>query len=147
VLQEPSIVAAISRKWPKSVTAGTVERSLLARTVFSEPSQLAALESLTHPRILDRITDWLAKTPGKKVIEVSVPRLISRSFGTILVVDAPKNIRVERLMARGMSADEIGQRMSNQPPRWRWLELADIVLDNRFGDVSVTRMLDFLDSR
>jgi dephospho-CoA kinase len=130
VLRQDEVVAEVARLWPHTVTGGVVDRTLLATTVFSEPDSLLRLEGITHPRIWAAIDRWLADPSGPRIIEVSVLKAIDPSWGMKLVVDAPLLIRLERLVARGLSTDTAQQRIRAQPPRPKWLEAADIVIDN-----------------
>ena len=130
VLKQGEVVAEVARLWPQTVNGRVIDRTLLANTVFSDPDALIRLEAITHPRIRDTIDKWLADTSGPRIIEVSVLKAIDAGWGITLVVDAPLPIRLKRLMARGMSRDEAMHRMGAQPSRAKWLEAADVVIDN-----------------
>lgn len=130
VLAEPKVIAAISQRWPRTVVGGSVNRSLLADRVFTDPAALAALEHLTHPRIKQRIDDWLDGGPALKAVEMSVLRTAISQRGTRLVIDAPLGTRIDRLERRGMTQASIRQRMSAQPDRAEWLAAGQLVLDN-----------------
>ena len=56
---------------------------------------------------------------------------LGRGFDTVLVVDAPDDLRVQRLAAtRGMTAAHARDRMAAQASRQQRLAIADIVIDN-----------------
>jgi dephospho-CoA kinase len=50
-----------------------------------------------------------------------------------VVVDAPDEVRLARLVARGMKAGDAARRMDAQPSRADWLARADLVVDNGAG--------------
>lgn len=123
--------AAVAARWPQFADGGAIDRAALGRLVFSDPVELAALESLTHPAIRSTITQRLECVEAPVVV-VEVP-LLSDFLGDDwrrIVVDTPDPIRKERLLARGMTEGDINQRMAAQPSRAEWLEAADLVLDN-----------------
>lgn len=129
---EPA-VAAVAERWPEVVSAdGVVDRWALARIVFDDPAELRRLEQITHPVIVARMAGLVAASAGERVVIVEIP-LPGEWLGagwTRLVVDAPDEVRVRRLVERGMAPEEIRRRMSVQPSREQWLEAADHVIDN-----------------
>lgn len=124
----------VSGRWPEVVVAGEIDRKVLGSIVFQDSEQLELLESITHPEIAAEI---------RRRIEASQARLvgIERPFldGLVgdglplVVVDAPTELRIERLAQRGMETDDIIARMAAQPSREEWLAEADVVIDNDLG--------------
>ena len=148
VLREEELVSEIRERWPSAVTGSTVDRMRLADLVFADGSLLKELESLTHPRIQERITKWIEETAGGKVIEVSVPSAIREEWGLRLVVDASRKTRVARLIGRGMKPENIASRMEKQPSRNEWLAGADVVVENQSrGDRAIDHLISYLESR
>jgi len=125
---------AVSDRWPEVVADAKIDRRALGSIVFSDPSALGELERLTHPHIVARLKELVAgPTPGPTVVEVSVPHLpVDERWGRIVVI-AADDVRVERLLGRGMSMQEIRQRMAMQPPPEEWLRPGDIVVPNDLG--------------
>lgn len=125
---------AVVGRFPDSVVDGVVDRPRLAAHVFAARGELQVLEAITHPAIRARIHDIVHGVAG--VVMVEVP-LIADFLGPgwkRIVVDAPEAVRLERLLARGMSRQDAEARMAAQPTRGEWLESADLVVDNR-GDL------------
>jgi dephospho-CoA kinase len=119
---------AVSARWPQVVTNDAVDRGALAAIVFDDPSQLAALEAITHPLIFGRIESDLEGFEGVAVIEVPV---LDTTLGwSTMVVDAPDEVRLERAVSRGMDRADAERRMTSQPSRARWLASADLVVPN-----------------
>jgi dephospho-CoA kinase len=148
VLREANVIEEISKRWPHATLDGEVNRRALAEIVFANPRELRALEQMTHPRIQDLITDWLAATDGPKVIEVSVLAAVAPAWGMTVVIDAPLTVRKERLQTRGMEPASVRRRMASQPPRREWLRAAQIVLENGHpGPAASLHLIDFLDRR
>jgi dephospho-CoA kinase len=129
----------VAQRWPETVVAGRIDRRALGTIVFSDRFQLAELETFTHPYIVERLDELVRESSAPVVVvEISVPHLpIDSDWGRIVVV-ASESVRWTRLLDRGLSADEIQQRMSTQPEAADWVRPGDIVIDND-GD------LDFLE--
>lgn len=127
------VTAAVADRWPQAtLPGGSVDRAALARIVFADPAELHELEQITHPAILDCVARRVQQAWDAPAVVVEIP-LPGDWLGpgwSRLVVDAPDDVRVERLLARGMTRAEIARRMSMQPTRLEWLEAADHVIDN-----------------
>jgi len=122
---------AVAKRFPAAVVGGQIDRPTLAGLVFSDPDQLRALEEITHPAIRAAIEE--AIQGESRIVLVEVP-LITDFFGPEwkrIVVDAPTEVRVRRLVDRGMAPADIEARMAAQPTRAEWLAVADLVVDNR----------------
>lgn len=122
----------VADRWPEVVSLGTIDRALLADIVFRDGDQLAYLESVTHPAIRAEIDVLVAKADAPVVVELPIPQMLTD--WKRVIVDAPETLRIERLLARGMSREDAANRMANQPTRSEWLAEADFVFDNG-GDV------------
>ena len=119
---------------------GRLLRSRLAEIVFEDPDALARLNAITHPRIAVRSAELLESAPADAVVVYDMPLLVEQGpqalvgWDAIVVVDAPEEVRVERLIARGVDRDDAQRRMAAQAPRDVRLAAADHVIDNS-GDL------------
>jgi dephospho-CoA kinase len=120
--------APVAERWPEVLHDGVIDRGRLADIVFSDPAQLRELESLTHPAIFGTIRDDLEGFDGVAVVEV--PILGDHLDWPRIVVDAPDDLRLERVIARGMGREDAQRRMTSQPSREQWLAAADLVIPN-----------------
>ena len=113
---------AVAERWPSVVRDGRIDRSMLGDVVFSNPSELRELGMITHPAIRAEITRRIADAGASTVaVEISVPKdLIGVGWLRTIVADLAEDVRRERLLARGMSGDEIDRRMAAQPSRNGW---------------------------
>jgi dephospho-CoA kinase len=64
------------------------------------------------------------------LVEMPLPVPLLGSDWRWVVVDAPDDVRLARLVARGMAPDDAARRMAAQPSRGEWLARADLVVDN-----------------
>ena len=122
----------VAERWPEAVVDGRIDRRALGRIVFSEPGNLADLESITHPAISRLIlaeVDAAGAVP-LILVEMALPLDFLGVGWLRVVVDAPEEQRIFRLRLRGMEPEEIASRMAAQPNRDEWLVMADYVIDN-----------------
>jgi len=126
---------------------GEIDRAKLAEIVFSDPTERSFLNSVTHPRIFQRMFELLqakdAETGGKGVAVLDIPLLVdvkaAGMFDFTLVVDASPEVQVERIMRdRGGTREEALARMKAQVPREDRLAFADRVIHNG-GDIEDLR--------
>lgn len=122
--------AQVAERWPHVVRDGEIERPSLAAVVFNDPGELAALEAITHPHIMDGIRSRVAGVEGTVMVEIP---LLSHDLGDDwrrIVVDCRDEIRLARAVQRGMSQEDARARMASQPSRAQWLAVADLVVPN-----------------
>lgn len=137
---------AVARRWPEVVRDGEIDRSELAQIVFNDRAALQELEAITHPYIFGMIRDRVQGIPDPVAVEIPVrDHGLGEGWGW-LIVDCVDQIRLRRLMSRGMGEDDASSRMQSQPSRAGWLAIADAVIPNHGGltelDESVRSFLD-----
>lgn len=113
---------------------GEIDRSRLARIVFSDPQALAQLEAIIHPLVLQGM-NWLIKRASQPVIVVEAIKLlegsIAKTCDNIWVTYASPEVQLARLTQnRRMSEAEARQRITSQPPQEEKITLADVVIRN-----------------
>jgi dephospho-CoA kinase len=130
---------AIVERWGTSVLepGGMIDRGALRRIVFSEPSELEQLNAVVHPEV-ERMRDALveqARLRGDKLVVCDIPLLFERkmtdAFDKIVLVDAPRPVRLERLVReRGLRETEAMDMIVAQMPAELKRARADFVIDN-----------------
>lgn len=116
---------------------GTLNRAELARQAFATPEATKKLNAITHPRIRARTEELFkqGRESGAEVLVYDMPLLIENGevnkVDHVLVVDAPDELRIERLVQhRGLDEDDARRRIAAQIDRETRLSAADTVLDN-----------------
>jgi dephospho-CoA kinase len=143
-------LAAVVARFGDGVMApeGSLDRAALAAIVFADPAALADLEAITHPLVAERAAALLAAAPTGSVVVYDVPLLVekdlARAYDRVVIVDAPDDVRVERLVVRGMSRPDALARMAAQAPRAERLAVADDVLDNTGDESALQAQVDRL---
>lgn len=118
-------------RWPEVVRNGTIDRATLACVVFADPDALDELERITHPAIARTIEGRVAGSDADVVVvEVPLLKLDLDGDWIVVFVDAPEQVRLARLAARGMAESDARARMAAQPSRDEWLTAADHVIAN-----------------
>jgi dephospho-CoA kinase len=127
---------AIQREFGKNIvdSDGRLRRDELARIVFSDSTARQKLESITHPRIREvwtrQIEVWRAERQPLAV--VIIPLLFEtgaeKELNPTICVACTAATQHRRLMGRGWSADQIGQRLAAQWPVEKKMAKADFVV-------------------
>lgn len=114
---------------------GSLDREALASIVFADDVARADLEAIVHPEVRRAIAETVAAHAGTDdVVVVDSPLLIEtgahEGFPVVVVVTASVDARVARLVGRGMSEEDVRDRMAAQMPLEEKVAHADVVLDN-----------------
>ena len=134
-------LAAIAAEFGTGVLApdGTLDRAALAAIVFADPERRAALEAIVHPLVAQRSGQLIAAAPAQAVVVYDVPLLVelvqrgqrtTDEYVSIVVVEAPEDVRIERLVARGLPEWDAEARIASQASDEERRALADHVIVN-----------------
>ncbi len=125
---------------------GTIDRGALAAAVFGGGGRLDELEAVSHPAINAVLRDEVANATGTLVLDMAVlaeSRLgwvgEERLYHRVVVVEAPLELRIERLGGRGVSEDDARARIASQASDHDRRLLADVVVTND-GDLDALRV-------
>jgi dephospho-CoA kinase len=114
---------------------GDLDRAALGRIVFSDADSRRRLEGITHPLIFERYAELEAAAPEGALVVHDIPLLAESgradSFDEVVVVDAPADLQVERMMRdRGWTREEAESRIAAQASREDRLAIATYVVEN-----------------
>ncbi|MCB0328599.1 MAG: dephospho-CoA kinase [Bdellovibrionales bacterium] len=118
---------------------GALNRAKLGKHVFQNPSAREALEKILHPLIRDRVRALIKQGKEEtalRPIVYEVPLYFETGYDypevdQVVVVYAPKELSVQRLIARdGLSAEEAQQRVAAQMDIEEKKVKADYVIEN-----------------
>jgi dephospho-CoA kinase len=127
---------------------GGLDRAGLARIAFASEAATSALDAITWPAIVDEFTREIDASPPDAVVLVDAPLLAEggpgaeREFAAVIVVEAPAEVRLDRLVARGLARDDAQRRMDAQASDDERRQYATYVLDNGGDVVSLSRQVD-----
>jgi dephospho-CoA kinase len=107
LLDDPEVRARLLDRWGGEVVAeGAIDRGRVGAIVFDSAEELAWLESLLHPLVGTRISEWYEQlSPDRRLAVVEVPLLfetgMESAFDHVVAVIAPDVARAERAGLRG----------------------------------------------
>lgn len=144
-------VAALEAAFPGTVRDGRLDRGALGAIVFADPAARTRLNELVHPLVHDAaVAAELAHVrDGARTVVHDVPLLVETGqgghFSLVVVVDAPAELRVRRLVeGRGLSEDEAWQRLAAQADDDTRLAVAGVVLDGSGSAAALRTQVDVL---
>jgi len=132
---------AVAARWSDAVVDGAIDRRALAAVVFADPAELDDLVAITHPAIAAEIARRVEEAGDRDVV-VELPLIEGIVEETTrwhrLVVLAEDDVRLRRLLARGMDEEDARRRMAAQPdlPEWERSAASIIRNDGDFGDLA-----------
>jgi dephospho-CoA kinase len=143
----------IIKRWGKDVLKndGSLDRTALRQIVFADQNELDALNRIVHPgvtRLRDREIAR-ARERGDKIVVCVIPLLFERNlveeFDAIVLVDAPRPLRLERMVAsRGLEETDAMNMIASQMPAELKRARADYCIDNDGSLEDLERKVDTL---
>jgi dephospho-CoA kinase len=113
---------------------GALDRAAMARRVFDDEDARAKLNAIVHPRVRSRTAELMAAAPDDAIIVHDVPLLVEAGYGAdyhlVVIVDAPVEDRVRRLVERGLGESDARARIRAQATEEQRREVADVWLAN-----------------
>lgn len=133
--EDAALIAGIKKQFgEESYTNGKLNRKYIAEIVFNDAHQLALLNALTHPAVIDQANKWMQQQHSPYAIKEAALLFESASAADldyIIGVSAPEPIRIKRVMDRdGISRQDVLARMDKQINDSTKLKLCDHVLVN-----------------
>ncbi|MBI4733385.1 MAG: dephospho-CoA kinase [Rubrobacteridae bacterium] len=115
-----------------------VDRKKLARIVFKEPAKLEVLNEIIHPKVEKeielKISEFKTKRTDSRIVVLDVPLLfeagLEKYCDVLIVVRAGIEQRLERLIRKGMTAEDAEKRIRAQKNKDKLECKADIVIEN-----------------
>ncbi len=127
------------------LSEGIINRKALGERIFKNESERETLNQIVHPevRTITQSKVDVLKKEGHDLIVIDVPLLFEAGFDqdvdSTLVISVPKEIQIERLMARdGIDKAYALKKINAQIPLKEKRQRADYVIDNR-GSILATK--------
>ena len=129
----PGLAAVVARFGPGVLREGRLDRPALAALVFGDDRARADLNAIVHPLVGRRAAELADTAPPDAVVVYDVPLLVESGLGgfdAVVIVEAPRATRLDRLRQRGMAADDAEARMAAQATDEQRRAVADEVIVN-----------------
>jgi dephospho-CoA kinase len=125
---------------------GSLDRPALARKAFVDDESRQALEAITHPAIGEEFLRQVAAAPAGAVVVHDVPLLVESKrgfdYGAVIVVQAPREVRLARLEQRGVPRADAEARMAAQATDEERAAIATWLVDNSGDLAALERQID-----
>ena len=115
---------------------GALDRAAMRRRVFNDDAERLKLEAIVHPRVRRLVRETCETAPGPYAI-AAIPLLAEAGrdaypwLHRILVVDVPRPLQLQRLLARDGIDQALAERMIQvQATREQRLAIADDIIIN-----------------
>ena len=114
---------------------GRLNRAYVAYKIFNDSGLLQKVNALVHPVVHKDSEDWYTSY-SEAPFSIYEAALIYESnnqhrFDKIIVVTAPEEIRIQRVMHRdGVARDKVLERINNQLPQEEKDKRADFLINN-----------------
>jgi dephospho-CoA kinase len=145
----PGLTRVVERFGPEVLAEdGSLDRPKLGRLVFADPAALADLNAIVHPLVRARSDALTAQALARGVSAVvhDIPLLVENKlaagFDKVIVVEAPVELRLQRLAGRGLDAETARARIAAQASDEQRRAVADIVVDNSGSPAELTAQVD-----
>jgi len=139
---QPTLAELVDRFGPQILDEhGRLDRAALAAVAFADDASRADLDGITHPAINEEFVRRLRDAPHDAVVVCDVPLLAesvqaqARGYQLVIVVEAPEDVRLARLEARGVPRADAERRIAAQASDAQRRALATHVIDNG-GDLA-----------
>jgi dephospho-CoA kinase len=138
----------IARFGETVLSHGDINRKALAEIVFSDPAAKSDLEAIIHPRVQKLFAQAVIDNEPDSHLIYEIPLLVetdaASKFDFIVTVEADEELRIERLLARGMFITDIKARLANQAPSQARIDIADAVIVNDGDEDHLLRQVENL---
>ena len=128
----------LSINFPEAISKNAIDKQKLAKIVFQDSNKLKILEDFLHPKIQEKLLEILTKTDQVVFVEISAPKKIENDID-YLVIFSDLETRKNRLLSRGMSINDIENRIKSQKDDDWWLNAGYTItnknLEQLFKDI------------
>ena len=142
----PGFHEVVARFGGDILTDGEINRGALAAKVFSDATAKEDLEKIVHPRVQALLAAAIARLSPGDVLIYEIPLLVetgaASKFDYIITVEAPMELRLARLMERGLTQEDARARIARQATREQREEIADYVIDNTGDKYDLAREVE-----
>jgi dephospho-CoA kinase len=125
---------------------GEIDRQLLGSIVFKDPTKRSELEQITHPLIRKAFAEVIAGSSSSSIVINQIPLLVESNhdykFDHVITVSAAEGIRTQRLLKRGLTGDQIRQRMQAQATDQIREGIADSVIINEKEEQDLSNQVE-----
>jgi dephospho-CoA kinase len=120
---------------------GDLNRAALGELVFKDPAKRKQLEQITHPLIRKAFSKIVESSKGDSIVVNQIPLLVESNhdykFDHVITISASEDVRIERLLKRGMNLNQIKQRLQAQSTDAQREQISDSIIRNDKSQVEL----------
>ncbi|MFD2920615.1 dephospho-CoA kinase [Terrimonas rubra] len=135
----------IAQFGPESYIQGKLNTPYISGIVFKDSDKLQALNSITHPVVIQHARDWLLRQESSYALKEAALLFESGSYkelDIIIGVASPFETRVERVMERdNISREAVLQKMGKQMDEEEKIAKCDYVIYNDEKQMVIPQVL------
>ena len=125
---------------------GEINRALLAEIIFKDPAKRKELEQITHPLIRKAFSDIVSKSGDQAIVINQIPLLVESkyeyNFDHVITVSTSEDKRIERLLAKGYTREQIQNRIKSQASDLEREKIADSIIQNNEGEIELLAQVE-----
>jgi len=130
----------------KAYVDGELQRAVIAEIVFNDPEQLAKLNAIVHPAVVEDFTQWCAAQESPYVIQENALIFETNAtprFDQIIAVIVPKEIRIKRVMKRDKTTRKnVLKRMAQQCGDRERRAKANFIIHNTLAEKAAAEVVE-----
>jgi len=131
----------------KTYCSSILERIGLSQSIFSNKEMLQQMNQIVHPAVRNDFMNWAQKElkSNSYILQESALLVETGSYkimDKLIVVDAPKEERIKRVIRRdGSTKEEVVKRMENQLSSVEKRKVAHYIVDNHKDDNIIQKLM------
>ncbi len=132
----PGLAAVVAAFGPQMLTPeGELDRPRMGALVFADEAKRRTLEGIVHPLVFERYAELEAAAPADAIVVHDIPLLVesgrAAEFDAVIVVDAPEELQLERMVRdRGWTEEDGRARIAAQATREQRRAVATYLIEN-----------------
>lgn len=136
ILDTDSVIAQVVALFGNDILEnGRIDRKKIAALVFQDSEKLKKYNSIIHPEVYLHFKNWVKQHDNSPLVVKEAAILFEsgsyKDCDKIILVTAPKEYRIERVMKRdAVTREAVEQRMVHQWDDERKKALSDYVIEN-----------------
>jgi dephospho-CoA kinase len=108
--EDNNVHDALRARWGEGIVGGDgADRAAIAKIVFDDPDELAWLEALLHPKVVQEYLAWRERQTAPLLV-TEVPLLYETGgearFDKVVAITAPKQVRADRTNVRADAREQ-----------------------------------------
>jgi dephospho-CoA kinase len=114
---------------------GELDRPRMGALVFADEAKRRTLEGIVHPLVFERYAELETAAPADAIVVHDIPLLVesgrAAEFDAVIVVDAPEELQLERMVRdRGWTEEDGRSRIAAQATREQRRAVATYLIEN-----------------